>query len=78
LVEKFSVQSALGLMVSFLGFWIKASEVGLDVSPSSTSFVIGIEVMSETYELSSSSYMVIKSMRIVGTPIPLDALVILH
>jgi hypothetical protein len=59
-------------------FGIKALKAGADVSPGSSSFVIGIGVMHETYELSSSSYMVIKSMRTLGTPILFDSLVILH
>jgi hypothetical protein len=59
-------------------FGIKSLNVGADVSPGSSSSVIGIGVMHETYELSSSSYMVIKSMRTLGTPIRFDSLVILH
>jgi hypothetical protein len=61
-----------------LGFGIKKSEVREDVSPGSSSCLIGTGVMCEAYEPSSSSYMVIKSMRKVGIPVPLDALANLH
>jgi len=39
----------------YRGFGIYASRVGADVPPGSFSFVIGIKVISKTYELSSSS-----------------------
>jgi hypothetical protein len=55
------------------GFQTKSSEVGAYVSPGSSSYLINIGVMCEAYDPSSSSYMVIKSMRTVGIAIPLDA-----
>jgi hypothetical protein len=57
------------------GFGTKSSEVGAYVSPGSSSRVIGTGVMHEAYDPSSSSYMVIKSMSIVGISVPLDALI---
>ena len=59
-------------------FGTKSSVAGADVSPGSSSCVIGIEVRHEASEPSSSSYIVIKPMAIVGIPVPLDALVDLH
>jgi hypothetical protein len=54
---------------------VKDSEVREDVSHGSTSSVIGIGVMGKTPGISSSSYMVIRSMRTSSTYIPLDVLV---
>jgi hypothetical protein len=57
------------------GIEVKDSGVTTDVSPISPSFVIGTGVMRKTYELSSSSYMVIRSMRTLEIYVPLDVLV---
>jgi hypothetical protein len=70
----------------FLASWspsyvcgIKTSETREDVSHGPSSCVlIGTGVMRESFEPSSSSYMVVKSMRIVGIHIPLDSLADLH
>jgi hypothetical protein len=55
------------------GFQTKSSEAREDVSPGSSSYVISIGVMCEAFDPSSSSYMVIKSIRMIGISIPLDA-----
>ena len=53
------------------GFQTKSSEVGANVSPGSSSCVINTVVMCEASEPSSSSYMVIKYMRIIDRPVSL-------
>jgi len=58
-----------------LGIKVRASGVRVDVSPGSPSSVIGTGVMSETPELSSMSYVVIRCMRTLSTSIQLDVLV---
>jgi hypothetical protein len=73
-----SFKSVPSLVVAFLGIWDQNIRSWSRCFPGSSSCVIGIRVMHEASEPSSSSYMVIKSMRIVGIPIPLDTLVYLH
>jgi hypothetical protein len=52
-----------------IGFGIDALEVGADALLSSFSSIIGIRVIRETYELSSSSQILITSKRVLGTPV---------
>jgi hypothetical protein len=81
LVNKLSVQSTSGLRVTFPGIWDQNVGIRSRFFPGSSSYfwpVISTRVMRETYKLSSSSYMVIKSMRTLGTPIPINIFSILH
>jgi hypothetical protein len=58
----------------YKGFRIEASRVGVDVPSGYVSSMFGNKIISETYDLSSSSSMVIKSKRMFDTPISPDVI----